>query len=64
MKQLDGFQKYLTQQMLLVIPKKMFRKTLSGESRSYFYELVCSKACLRQESKDVKAAFNYLMEKV
>ena len=62
MKKLDGFQKWVAQQMLLVTPKKMFRKSMSDESKIYFYESVCHRACLRMESEDVKAAFNFLMD--
>jgi len=59
---LDNFQKFIKDTMLLVIPKQMFNsaKNYSLENLLTFYEIVCNKACLRKDSKDVKKVFNHL----
>ena len=60
----DIFVEWLKEQMLLVIPAKMFRKYENLESRRILYEMTCNHACLRPEAEDVQRAFKELCGEV
>lgn len=59
---LDNFQQFIEDTMLIVTPRKMFSnaKNYSKENLLTFFEIVCNRACLRKDSKDVKKVFNHL----